>query len=133
MNTLRDHNRIFGAQLTMDEILEPREEIVISEPMFQFENDMAIATAVQYQMAVERGDIIEVNSDDEEDVQPKMTPMSSSEIVLLCEKLEIACISQSHAGASLELIRHVCKFCGEMHQEELQNMKQTSLDSYFRQ
>ena len=120
MNTLRDHNRIFSVQLTMDEILEPWEETVIGEPMFQFKNDVAIATAVQYQLAVECGDIIEVDSDDKEDVQPSMTPMSSSEIVLLCEKLEMACISQSHAGVSLELIRHV-------------NMKQTSLDSYFRQ
>ena len=115
MNTLRDHNRIFSVQLTMHEILEPREETVISEPMFQFENDVAIATAVRYQLAVECGDIIEVNSDDKEDVQPGMTAMSSSEIVLLCEKLEMACISQSHAGASLELIKHVHKFCGEMH------------------
>jgi hypothetical protein len=96
-------------------------------------HDVAIAAAVRHQMAVERGEIIEVDSDDEEDAQPAVTPMSSSEIVLLCEKLETACISRSHAGASLELIRHVRKFRGEMHREELQNMKQTSeLDGCFR-
>lgn len=125
MNTQRDRNRIFSIQLTMDEILEPWEETVIGKPMFQFENDVAIATVVQYQLAVERGDIIEVDSDDDEDVQPGMILMSPSEIVLLCEKLKMACISWSHAGASLELIRHVHKFHGEMHREELQNMKQT--------
>ncbi|KAH0830114.1 hypothetical protein J3R83DRAFT_1452 [Lanmaoa asiatica] len=85
--------------------------------MYEFEDDVAIATAVRYQMAVKHGEIIEIDPDDDEDSQP--TPISCSEIALLCEKLEMACIAQSHANTSLELTRSLHKFCGEMRWEEL--------------
>lgn len=70
-------------------------------------------------MAIEHGEIVEVDLDDKEDIQPTAMLMSSSDIVLLCEKLEMACISQSHANTSLDLIQHIHKFHGKMHWEAL--------------
>ncbi|KIK80290.1 hypothetical protein PAXRUDRAFT_15866 [Paxillus rubicundulus Ve08.2h10] len=93
IKTLKDHNWIFGTLMTIDEILSAKEENKIGEPMYQFEDDAAIAAEVQHQMAVEQGDIIEINSNEEEDLQPKAAPIAYSEIIQLCKKLEMACIS----------------------------------------
>lgn len=55
------------------------------------------------------------------------SPTLHSEIILSYEKLEKACIAQSHAETSLELTQQLRKFRGEMHRA-LENAKQATLD-----
>ena len=79
-------------------------------------------------MAVERGEIIEVNSDDDEDIQPVLP-----EVILFCEKLEMASITHSDADTSRELMRQLHKFRGAMRSEELKSAKQTTLNNFWQQ
>jgi hypothetical protein len=50
-----------------------------------------------------------------------------SVIILLCEKLEVACITQSGADTSLELTHQLRQFRGVLRREELQNVVQITL------
>jgi hypothetical protein len=45
---------------------------------------------------------VEIESDDE-DTQPCAAPIPCSEILQMCEKLEMVCMSDSDADTSLEL------------------------------
>lgn len=129
---LRDCNRIFGTPMTVEELLAAREEMEIGEERYRFENDdAAIVAEVQHQMAVEKGEIIEIESDDD-DIQPHAAPVPRSEILQMCEKLEMACMSESDANTSLELTRLLRKFHGELRRKELLNAKQSTLDGYWK-
>ncbi|KAH0835461.1 hypothetical protein J3R83DRAFT_9097 [Lanmaoa asiatica] len=128
---LKDCNRIFGTPLTLDELLAPREEIEIGEERYQFDDEAAIVTEVQHQMAVERGDIVEIESDDE-DTQPRAAPIPRCEILEMCEKLERICMSESDANTALELPRLLRKFRGELRQQEQSSAKQTTLDGFWK-
>ncbi|KIN97778.1 hypothetical protein M404DRAFT_31984 [Pisolithus tinctorius Marx 270] len=134
IKTLKDRNHVFSTLMTTDEILAAREETEVGEQRYQFDDDSAIIAEVQHQIAVEQGNIIEVCSDDEElkDITPQVVPVPRSEIIQLCEKLELACILESDADTSLELVRHLRKFHGEMCRKELQNATQTTLTSYWK-
>ena len=74
---------------------------------------------------------IEIESDDD-DTQPHAAPVPRSEILQMCEKLEMACMSESDANTSLELTRLLRKFRGELRRKELLNAKQTTLDGYWK-
>jgi hypothetical protein len=130
---LKDRNRIFGTLMTADELLAAREEDEIGEQRYQFENDdSAIVAEVQHQMAVEWGDIMEVDSDDEELTQSRAAPIPCSEIIQICKKLETICISESNADTSLDLTRLLRKFRGELRQKKLANAKQMTLDGFWK-
>ena len=117
--------------MTINEFLASKEEAEVGKLMHQFEGgDAGIVAEVRHQMAVEHGNIVEINSEDEEDIQP-MTPISCSEIIQLCEKLEMACLTQIDVDTLLELTRQLRRFRGVMRHKELQNMKQTTLNSYW--
>ena len=93
--------------MTANKLLTAREEDEMSEQRYQFENnDSAIVVEVQHQMAVEQGDIVEVESDDEE---LGASSIPGSEIIQIC-KLEMVCISESDVGISLNLSCLLCKF-----------------------
>ncbi|KAH0835693.1 hypothetical protein J3R83DRAFT_9469, partial [Lanmaoa asiatica] len=57
--------------------------------------------------------------------------ISCSEMIQLCEKLEMACITRSGADTSLEVVRQLRKLRGDVRREEMQTAKQTTLDSYW--
>jgi len=132
VKALKVRNRIIGTPMTIDEILAPREEAEIGATMHNFEGgDKAIVAEVRHQLAVECGEVIEIDSDsDDEDDEPVPIP-SRSELILICEKLEMACITYSDAGTSLELSRQLRQFRGALRCEELQNAKQVTLQSLW--
>ena len=131
VKNLKDRNRIFSTPMTLDKLLAPREETEIGEERYQFEDDeVAIVTEVKHQMAVERGEIMEIKSDDE-DTQPHVAPLPHSEILEMCEKLEMICMSESDPNTSLELPQLLRKFCGELRRQEQLSARQTTLDSFW--
>ena len=131
VKNLKDRNRIFGTPMTLDELLAPREETEIGKERYQFEDDeAAIVMEVKHQMAVEQGEIVEIKSDDE-DTQPCAAPLPHSEILEMCEKLEMICMSESDPNTSLELPRLLRKFHGELRRQEQLSARQTTLDSFW--
>ena len=87
---------------------------------------------LMHQMAVERGDIIEIDKLDEEESPGQAGCHPHLEIAELCERLEKACIFESGANNSLKLTCHLHEFCGEMRHKELQNAMQAMLDGYWK-
>lgn len=70
MQDLRAHKRIFGEPLSLDECLEQAEEQEVRETL-EFEGgDNAIIAAVNREMAEKVGEVIEVESDEDEDAEP---------------------------------------------------------------
>ena len=72
---------------------------------------------------------MEIKSDDE-DTQPCVAPLPRSEILEMCEKLEMICMSESDTNTSLELSQLLHKFHGELHRQEQLSVRQTTLDSF---
>ncbi|KAG2351629.1 hypothetical protein BDR07DRAFT_1500795 [Suillus spraguei] len=92
-------NRIFGRPLSMDEFLEPAEEQEVGDCVFEG-GDKEIVAAVNWEMAEKRGEVIEVESDEEEDVEPEV---SHAETLALCQRLERACLQFGNADSTLPL------------------------------
>jgi hypothetical protein len=119
---------IIGTLLTVDEILNPQEEKNIGE-VTVYEDDDAIVAEIWRRQGIRSGELVEVESDDEdEDDQPKVCV---AELILLCEKLEAACIVQAGADSSLDLIHKLCAFWATLWCKELQNAKQATLDQLW--
>ncbi|KAG2370287.1 hypothetical protein BDR07DRAFT_1386936, partial [Suillus spraguei] len=88
---LTTRRRIIGAPLTVDEILDPHEENNVGEAT-AYEDDDAIVAEIQHRQAIRSGELVKVESDDEDgDDLPKVC---ATELILLCEKLEAACIAR---------------------------------------
>ncbi|KAG2041219.1 hypothetical protein BDR03DRAFT_1007547 [Suillus americanus] len=120
--------RIIGAPLTADEIVDPQEERNTGE-VSAYEDDDAIVAEIQHRQAIRSGELVEVESDDEdEDDPPKVC---ATELIPLCKKLETACIARVSAGSSLELVHRLCAFRAALRREELQNAKQATLDKFW--
>ncbi|KAG2352524.1 hypothetical protein BDR07DRAFT_1384182 [Suillus spraguei] len=88
---LTTRRRIIGGPLTADEILDPQQEKNVEE-VTAYEDDDAIVAEVQRRQAIRSGELVEVESDDEDD-PPKVCAI---ELIPLCEKLEAACVA--HRG-----------------------------------
>jgi len=111
--------------------VDPIEEWEIGDSPYRYEGgDAEIIEEVQYEMAVERGDIIEVDSDEDSDDEegPLMT---NAEVISLCEQLEAVCIAKGDPNTSLVLMRSLHKLRGQLRHEELENAKQTDITDYF--
>ncbi|KAG2082598.1 uncharacterized protein F5147DRAFT_783247 [Suillus discolor] len=119
---------IIGTPLTVDEILDPQEEKNIGQ-VTAYEDDDAIIAEIQRWQAIRSGELVEVESDDEdEDDQPKVC---ATELILLCKKLEAACIAQVGADSSLDLVHKLRAFQATLQRKELQNAKQVTLDKFW--
>ncbi|KAG2352766.1 hypothetical protein BDR07DRAFT_1497689 [Suillus spraguei] len=82
---LTTQRQIIGAPLTVDKILNPQEEKNVGE-VTPYEDDNAIVAEIQCQQAIRSGELVEVESDDEdEDDSPKVCAI---ELIPLCKKLE---------------------------------------------
>ena len=128
--SLKQRNRIFGREPTVDKFVDPIEEREIGDSPYRYEGgDAEIVEEVQYEMAVERGDIIKVDSDEDSDEEdPSMT---NAEVISLCGKLEAMCIAKGDPNTSLVLMGSLHKLRGQLRHEELANTKQTDITDYF--
>jgi DDE superfamily endonuclease len=126
---LRRRNRIHGEVLTLEEMLDPVEELEIGKSEYAFEGDADIVTQVLHEQAVERGEIVEVASDSEDD-EGSGPGLSNDVMMDLCRQLEVCCLD-TDAGCSLELSRNLRRFRAHLRQSELKNAKQVTLDSLW--
>ncbi|KAG2354522.1 hypothetical protein BDR07DRAFT_1614209 [Suillus spraguei] len=92
---LTTRRQIIGAPLTADEILDPQEEKNVGE-VTAYEDDDAIVAEIQCRQAIRSGELVEVESDDEDEDDPP--------------KLEAACIARVGADSSLDLVHKLCAF-----------------------
>jgi hypothetical protein len=123
---LKSRNRIFGPLPTIKELISPSEERE-NEDNPQCLNDDEIVAQVRYEKALERGEIVEINleSEDEEDedTQPEVTTTKALE---MCRILGSFCLD-SGAGSAMELSTVLRRFRAEVSRDYMQNMKQPTL------
>jgi hypothetical protein len=122
-------NRIFGTPLSMDKFLEPAEEQEVGDCVFEG-GDKEIVAAVGWEMAGKWGEVIEVESNEEEDIKPAI---SHTKTLALCQQLERACLQFGNADLTLlfELLKQIHLFHAELRHEELLHLTQTIIDAYF--
>lgn len=129
---LKRRNRIVGEPIDLENLVNPREEREIGENEYGFEgSDDEIVAVVRHEIAVENGDIIEVESEDEGEVEEgNGDEPTHDEAMKICQKLEAFCI-KSGAECSLELSRELRRFWGYLNREIQSSLKQVSLDVFF--
>ncbi|KAG0694591.1 hypothetical protein DFH29DRAFT_959498 [Suillus ampliporus] len=127
---LQARNRIFGTLPTTDELLDPAEERDKGEFSAFEGGDSSIADTVRHEIAVANGEVIEVDSDEDDDdeVDPSIT---RKDILDLCQQLEVGCMQYGDPQFSLDLSSQLRKFRANLRREELLNARQTSLERFF--
>jgi hypothetical protein len=113
---------------------EPVEEQEVGDSRLEFEGgDKAIIAAVKQEMAEKAGEVIEVETDEDEGPEPEVM-VSRAETLALCQQLEGACLQFGNADSTLplEFVRHIRFFRAYLRYEELLPGTQTTLDVYFR-
>ena len=130
---LKDRNRIFGQPLTLDELLDPLEEKEnLDTEAAVFEDDQAIIAEVHHLEAVGKGEIIEVDSDNDDSLNDDGEPaITTSELIGICQKLESGYISRAGVDATMDFLHHLRTFRAKLRYKEMKNAKQTTLDSFW--
>jgi len=91
--------------------------------------DSSIADEVRREIAIANGEVIEVDSDDDDDeVGPSVT---CKHILDLCQQLEVGCMQYGYPQFSLDLSSQLQKFRANLRREELLSAKQSSLEQFF--
>ncbi|KIO05783.1 hypothetical protein M404DRAFT_25076 [Pisolithus tinctorius Marx 270] len=115
---LKSCNQIIGLPPTIDEVLDPKEEREIGESQYAFEGrDTEIVVAVQHELAIKWGEVVELESDDKDQQTP--LKLDYADLINMCKTIKSACMQASDANSSLDLARLLCQFCGMLHCEEL--------------
>ncbi|KAI9457058.1 hypothetical protein HD554DRAFT_2042447 [Boletus coccyginus] len=121
---------IFGTLPTLDEVLDPPEEVEIRE-IENFSSgekgEQEIIDAVHHEMAVASGEVIEIDSDEEDSPDPSITRVQA---MALCEQLAGAVKEYGEAEDIFELLKQLCHFRAHLRRREFVNAKQTTLDVY---
>ncbi|KAI6016551.1 hypothetical protein EDC04DRAFT_2903145 [Pisolithus marmoratus] len=114
VNELKSQNCIFGEPLGLDDFLEPTEEAEIGDPLDFEGGDEEIVAQVHQEIAESNGDVIDVNSDDDEHVPEQ--DILCTETLKLCEQLKQACLqfTDMDSWATLDLLGHLRMFHGHL-------------------
>jgi hypothetical protein len=125
--------RIIGCPPTFEELVNPIEEREVGDSPYRFEGgDAEIVAEVWHEIAVARGEVIELDdSDSEDEGDDSDDAPSRQELIKLCEKLEKACFRYGGEDFSLELPRQLHKYRAQLLHEDLCSSTQTSLTNYF--
>src|SRR5882762_5884301 len=100
---LKERNHIFGELLTINELVEPLEEKEIGYSPYQFEGgDADIIAEVRYQMAVESGQVVEMDETDNDEEDDQADSVGRTELIKMCKQLERSCISHTTHERSLD-------------------------------
>ena len=123
---LKSRNRIFGPLPMIKELINPSEERE-NEDNSQILDDDAIVAQVHYEKALEQGEIIEIESEEEkeenEDTLPQVTITKALE---MCRVLDSFCLDNG-TGIAMELSRVLHHLWAEVSWDYMQNMKQSTL------
>ena len=117
---------------SVDELVEPKEERDARMEPDKFPGgDAEIVAHVKHLIAVEKGEIIEVDDSEDEDGESDLsTGLTLSDVAQMCEKLEAACWRFGYSD-NLSLPHELRRFHGHLRQMEMKNAKQSTLDSYW--
>ncbi|KAJ3794168.1 hypothetical protein GGU11DRAFT_690352, partial [Lentinula aff. detonsa] len=133
---LKTRNRIFGETPTLEELVDPVEEKEISESAFHYGEDAEkkIVDQVNYEQAVKRGEIVEIEEDDDEDDGPP--DVSLSELLGNLKLAKEQCLtsqidSPGVAEEALKLTEQLRKFRGQVQKLQLLKAKQVPITNYF--
>jgi hypothetical protein len=123
--------RIIGTTLTLEEMLNPLEENEVGESTYQFEHgDDEIIAKVNHEMAVQQGEIVEVESDKDDEAE-NGTPMGLGEMVRITEQMEGICISHGTKDMALDLARRLRQFRIELRRQEQAALTQPTLRRFW--
>jgi hypothetical protein len=134
VQNLKSHKHIFGELMTADEILDPPEEQgnenKNENEEYSADTDVvtAIVEEVQCEIAVEKGEVIEVQSDDKDEANE---PLSCSSVISLCTQIQMSCLQYGDPQLAFELSENICRYCAQLYKEESKNAKQMMIDDYF--
>ncbi|KIJ48339.1 hypothetical protein M422DRAFT_247666 [Sphaerobolus stellatus SS14] len=115
-------------------MLNPAEERVISDACYLFEGgDSEIIAQVKHEMAVQRGEIIEIDSDgsEEEEEEENNGVESIMDVISMCESMECLCLRHGKPETSLELSRALQQFRIHLRQTEMAQLRQKTLYDFF--
>ena len=126
-------NGVFGELLTADEMLDPPEEREDGDSdQYDGHTDvvMAIVEEVRNEMSIEKGEIIEVQSDDEDNgLQDKL--LSRTSLISLCTEIQASCLQYGDPQLAFEFSENIRRYRAQLCREETMNAKETRLDNYF--
>ena len=124
---LKDRRRIFGQPCTLDELLDPAEEWEIGEELYSFEGgDADIIEMVQQEIGLGRGDVEEIDSDDE----PEVVAPPLKEVIKMCRILEEHSMAVCTTGA-FKFLKGLREYRGHLQEMSRRGEKQTTLDNFF--
>jgi len=124
---LKDRKRIFGEPCTLDELLDPEEKRKIGENLYSFEGgDTEIVGVVQQEIGLGRGDIEEINSDND----PEVVPPPLKEMIKMCRTLEKHSMIVCTEGA-FEFVKALHKYRGHLQKMSTEGEKQMTLDTFL--
>ena len=125
--------KIIGCPPTIEDLVNPIEECKVGDSPYRFEGgDAKIMAKVWYEMAVARGEVIELDDLDSEDEGDDIDAHPSrQEVIKLCEELEKACFRYGGEDFSLELPHQLHKYRAQLLCEDLHSSTQTTLTDYF--
>ena len=99
---------------TIEELINPSEERE-NEDNPQCLTDEGIVAQVRHEKALEQGDIVEIESEDEEeDVLPQVTS-TTTKALEMCKMLNSFCL-ESGIGSAMDLLRVLRRFRAEVSQ-----------------
>ena len=136
MNTvkvLKSRNHIFGDLPTINDILDPPEEQEQEEvpySSYQGHSDLVkvIADEVCHKIAVEKGEVILVESDDEDDAPASLSHL---ELISLCTQIQSSCLHHGDPHLAFELSETIGRYCMQLSREEMRKAKQMSIEDYL--
>ena len=133
---LKSRNRIFGDLLTVDDILDPPEEREQEEDPYEYHTDddlvAVITEEIRHEIAIENGEVIQIESDDEDDSSPA-TPnlLSRSALILMCAQIQSSCLHYGDPELAFELSETIGKYRAQVNREELRCATQTRIEDYL--
>lgn len=124
VQTLHDRHCIFDHDVpTLEDLLDPPAERENADTQEFAGGEKEIVAMVQYEMAVERGEIVETE-DVEDDVLGLGDFHSRVEVMGMCRQLERVCMQEAEGTLALDLAKLLRSFHDELQEIELQSSVQ---------
>ena len=128
-NTLKSCNRIFDLSTLQDLVDPPEEKEVRQGPTMELNrSDEAIMAGVRHEMAAAKGEVIEVETDDDNDDTPEPSILRA-ETMSMCQLLERTAKEHGDIEEVLVLSRLPHRFRAKLRRQEFFEARQTMLDS----
>lgn len=124
VQTLHDRHRIFDHDIpTLEDLLDPPAEREDADTRDFPGGEKEIVATVQYEMAVERGEIVE-DEEVEDDELGVGDALSRADVMGLCRQLERVCMQEAEGTLALDVAKMLRAFHDELQEIDLQSSLQ---------